>query len=99
MSLSTLVFRKPWLIENEFRSVREYNIPESNTSVKLCKTGVPLTITFHPLLKHSSLVIKKNLHTLYLDAEGRKVFTPEPFMAFRTSCNLKNYLVKAKYHH
>ena len=54
---------------------------------------MPFAITFHALLKHSSLVIKKNLHFLYLDIEARKVFAPEQFIAFRTSCDLKNYLV------
>jgi hypothetical protein len=64
---------------------------------------VPLTIVFHPLLKHFGLVIKKKylskykiLHILYLDTEARKVFTPEPFTAFRTSRNLGSYLVRAK---
>ena len=45
---------------------------------------------------HFGLVIKKNLHILYLDTEARKVFTPEPFTAFRTSRNLRSYLVRAK---
>ena len=80
-----------WLIDKELRRVREYNIKESNTLAKPCKTGVPFTITFPPLLRHASLIIKKNLHILYLDADAREVFTPEPFMAFRTSRNLKNY--------
>ena len=58
---------------------------------------MPLTIAFHPLVKHSSLVIKKNLHIFYLDPEACKAFIPEPFIAFRTSSSLKNYLVKAKF--
>ena len=85
-----------WRIEKEFRRVREYNILERSTLVKSCKIGVRLTITSHPLLKHSTLVIKKNLHILYSETEGRKVFTSKPFIAFSTSHNLKNYLVKAK---
>ena len=64
--------------------------------LKSCKRGVPFTISFHPSLKHSGLVIKKNLYILYLDTEARKVFTPEPFIAFSTGRNLKNYLVREK---
>ena len=76
-----------WLIEKEFRRVREYNIQEdTSTLVKSCKKGVPFTITFHPSLKHSFLAIKKNLYILYLDTQARKVFTPEPFIAF-CSCS------------
>ena len=56
---------------------------------------MPLTIAFHPLLKHFGLVIKKYLHILYLDI-ARKVFTPEPFTAFSTNRNLRSYLVRAK---
>jgi hypothetical protein len=36
------------------------------------------------------------VHILYLDTEARKVFTPESFTAFRTSRNLRSYLVRAK---
>ena len=89
-----------WLIEREFKRVKEYNIEESNRlREESCKTGVPLTIVFHPMLKHFGLVIKKKylskykiLHILYLDTEARKVFTPEPFTAFRTSRNLGSYI-------
>jgi hypothetical protein len=81
----------------EFKRVKEYNIEESNAlREECCKTGVPLSIAFHPLLKNFGLVIKKNVHILYLDIEARNVFTPEPFTAFRTSRNLRSYLVRAK---
>ena len=63
-----------WLTEKEFKRVKEYNIEESNTcSEESFKTGVPLTIVFHPLLKYFGLVIKKNLHILYLDIQAPKV--------------------------
>ena len=57
---------------------------------------MPFTITSHPLFKHSSLVIKKNLHILYSETEGSKVFTSKTFRAFSTSHNPKNHLVEAK---
>ena len=79
------------------KRVNKYNIEESNTfREESFKTGVPLTIVFHLLLKHLSLVIKKNLHILYLDIQVRKVYTQEPFVAFRTGRNLSSYLVRAK---
>ena len=56
-----------WFIDKGLRRVREYNIKESNTLEKPCNTGVPFTITFHPLLRHASLIVKKNLLILYLD--------------------------------
>lgn len=40
------------------------------------KKGVPLTITFHPLLSGTSAIINKYLPILYLDLEAREVFSP-----------------------
>ena len=36
------------------------------------------------------------MHLLYLDSEDKTVFSPEPFVAFKTGRNLKSYLVRAK---
>ena len=86
-----------WLIAKKFKRVNEYNIEKSDTFRKEnFKTEVPLTIVFRPLLKHFGLVIMKNLHILYLDIQARKVYTPEPFLAFRTSRKLRSYLARAK---
>ena len=57
---------------------------------------MPWAIIFHPLLKYFGLVNKRNLHNSYLDVQARKVYTPKPFLAFRTSSNLRSYLVRAK---
>ena len=55
-------------------------LKECSILVQPCTTGVPITIA---LLKHSSLVIKKNVHILHLDTEAWKVFTPKSFIALR----------------
>ena len=57
-----------WLIEREFKKVKEYNIEAESNILReeSCKIGAPLTIAFHPLLKHFGLVIKKNLHFFVL---------------------------------
>ena len=59
-------------------------------------TGVPLVVTFHPLFDKLSSVLKNNLHLLHSDKEVQKVFSPPPFVSFRTARNIKNHLVRAK---
>ena len=44
------------------------------------KKGIPLVVTYHPLLKSLSKIISKNLHLLYLDEEVKRVFTPRPMI-------------------
>jgi hypothetical protein len=42
-----------WLLEREFKRVKEYNIEAESNILReeSCKTGVPLTIAFHPFVK------------------------------------------------
>jgi hypothetical protein len=69
-----------WLIRKEFERLQSCD----KVSNKKRKIGVPLTITFHPLLKD-------------FGPEAQKVFSPGPFVAFiKTGRNLKSYLVRAK---
>ena len=39
-----------------------------------------------------------NLQYLYADQEVKKVFTPAPFVSFRSAGNLKSFLVRSKVH-
>ena len=38
----------------------------------------------------------KNFNILYSDLEIRKIFTPSPFVAYRSARNLKSFLVRSK---
>ena len=58
--------------------------------------GVPLVITFHPLLKNVGNIIHKNLYFLYTDQEAQRVFTPGPMITFCSARKLSSYLVRAK---
>ena len=60
------------------------------------ETGIPLVTTYHPRLKDLSSLIKGNLQYLYADQEVKKVFTPVPFVSFRSARNLTSFLVKSK---
>ena len=58
--------------------------------------GVPLVVTYNPALKNLFQVIRKNLQLLHADEEVKKVFSPAPFVSFRSTRNLKSYLVRSK---
>ena len=53
-------------------------------------------MTYNPALKNLSQVIRKNLQLLYADEQVKKVFSPSPFVSFRSTRNLKSYLVRSK---
>ena len=58
--------------------------------------GVPLVITYHPLLKSVGNIIRNHLYILYMDKEVKKVFSPAPMVSFKSARKLSSYLVRAK---
>ena len=58
--------------------------------------GITLVVTYNPFLCHLGLTIRKNLFLLYQDEEVKRVFTPAPFLSFRTAGTLRTHLVRAK---
>ena len=48
------------------------------------KKGIPLVVTYHPLLKSLSKIISKNLHLLHMDEEVKRAFTPGHMISFRS---------------
>ena len=40
-----------------------------------------------------------NLHLIDIDQEVKKVFTPKPFVSFRSAWKLSSYLVRAELYH
>ena len=83
------------LIQKETNKVKFSGNRDKNKSKKKSK-GVPLVITFHPLLKDAGNIIHKNLYLLYMDQEAQRVFTPGPMITFRSARKLSSYLVRAK---
>ena len=58
--------------------------------------GIPLVITYHPLLKGFASVSRKHLHVIYLKKEVKEIFTPGPMVPFQGARKLGSYLVRAK---
>ena len=53
-------------------------------------------MTYNPAFESFFQVITKNLQLLYVDEEVKKVFSPAPFVSFKSTRNLKSYLVRSK---
>ena len=82
------------LIQKEMNKVKFSGHWDKNKAKKKSK-GVPLVITFHPLLKDVGSIIYKNLYLLYTDQEAQRVFLPGPMITFCSARKLSSYLVRA----
>ena len=84
------------LIRSEMNKVKFLNFRPKNSDNNHNMKGIPLVVTYHPLLKSFSGIIDKNLSILHMDKEVKKVFTPRPIVSFRSACKSNIYLVRAK---
>ena len=66
------------LITSEMSKVKFYNLRLKSNDKNHNMKGIPLVVTYHPLLKSLSAIITKNLSILHMDKEVNKVFTPPP---------------------
>ena len=83
-----------YLIKEQVEKALRLTPSDENNSKKV--NGVPLVVTYNPAFKNLSQVIRKKLQLLYADEEVKKVFSPAPFVSFRSTRNLKSYLVRSK---
>ena len=81
------------LIESQIqKALRKRNSFGSKKS----ESGVPLVVTYNPKLDRLGNILFRHRHVLSLNDEAEKVFTPAPFVSFRSSRNLKSHLVRSK---
>ena len=82
------------------RALESPSLGRSKTSERSvsgnCGTGVPLVVNYNPALCRLGQVIRKNLCFLYQDEEVKQVFSPAPFVSFRSVRTLRSHLVRAK---
>ena len=83
-----------YLIKKQVEKALRLTPSDENNNKKV--NGVPLVVTYNPAFKNLFQVIGKNLQLLYADKEVKKVFSPAPFVSFRSTRNLKSYLVRSK---
>ena len=79
-----------WLTDTEVEKVKfQCSSRKRDTKMK----GVPLVITYHPLLKEFAIVIRKYPDILYFNKEVKEIFTLGPMVSFRGASQLGSYLV------
>ena len=83
------------LIQKEMNKVKFSGHWDKNKTKKKSK-GVPLVITFRPLLKDFANIIQKNLYLLYMDQETQRLFMHGPIITFSNARKLSSYLARAK---
>ena len=83
-----------YLIQEQVEKALRLTPSDENNSKKV--NGVPLVVTYNPTFKNLFQVKRKNLQLLYADKQVKKVFSPAPFVFFRSKRNLKSYLVRSK---
>ena len=66
---------------------------KSNSNIQ---KGMPLVVTYHPLLKSLSSIVNNNIYLLPMDQEVKRAFTPQPMVSDRSARKLSSYLVRAK---
>ena len=82
-----------YLIKEQVEKVLRLTPSDENNTKEV--NGVPLVVTYNPTFKILFQVIRKNLQLLYADEKVKKVFSPAPFVSFRSTRNLKSYLVRS----
>ena len=82
-----------WLIDKEVEKIK---IPCTTRKRDTKMKGIPLVITYHPLLKDFASVVRKHLYILYLSKEVKEIFTPSPMVSLRGARKLESCLVRAK---
>ena len=85
------------MIDDQLNRVK--SLPESQLFERKTRQndpGLPLVVKFHPLLSGLGSILYKHLALLYVDESVKNVFTPAPFVSFRSGCSLSNHLVRFK---
>ena len=82
------------LVENQLKRITETRQTSDQTRKR--GNGVLLILTYHPRLKNINDIIKKHLVFLYAKEQVKNIFTPPPFVSFRTGFSLRKHLVRTK---
>ena len=84
------------LVDNQITRVFESKPEQLFESCTKIEIGVPLVATYHPWFHSLSNTIIKLFIYLYAEEQVKKVFTPAPFLSFRSGYSLRSHLVRAK---
>ena len=82
------------LISADIDKVKFSNIERKSNSKT--QKGIPLVVTYQPLLKSLSSIVNNNIYLLHTGQEVRRTFTPQVIVSYQSARKLSSYLVRAK---
>lgn len=84
------------MVDNQLGKVIDMSRQELFLPKNKRECGVAFVVTYAPCLRYVGKVLRKHLPVLYTDSRVREVFTPAPFVSYRTGQNLRSHLVRSK---
>ena len=87
------------VVDAQIKRVSEKSLDELFERPNRKETGVSLVVTYHPRASwhiNLSAIIRKYFTFFYAEEKVKRVFTPAPFVSFRSGYSLRNHLVRAK---
>ena len=82
------------LILTEINKVKFSNIERKSNSKT--QKGIPLVVTYHPVLKSLSSIVSNNIYLLHMDQEVKRIFTPQPMVSYWNARKLSSYPARSK---
>ena len=84
------------VVDAQIKRVSEKSLDELFERPNRKQTGLPLVVTYPPRFLNLSAIVIKYFTFLYAEEKVKRVFTPAPFVSFRSGYSLRNHLVRAK---
>lgn len=84
------------LISSEMKKFKFSNLRLKGNDKNHSLKGIPLVVTYYPLLKSLSAIIDKKISILYMGKDLKSAFTPEPMVSICSDRNLNSYLGRVK---
>ena len=82
------------LISAEMDKGKFFDIERKSNSKT--QEGIPLVVTYHPLLKSLSIIVNNNIYLLHMDQEVKGTFTLQLMVSYWSVRKLSSYLVRAR---
>ena len=83
-------------VKKQIEKAKNTNLDKKEAKNKEKCGAVPFVITYNKRFDNLNSKLRKHCEILFLNEEVKQVFSPPPFVSFRTARNLKSHLVRAK---
>ena len=80
---------KGWLIKRGYpeavieKELKKVHFSKQGQKSDKVEKGIPLIVTFHPLINKLTAINHRNLYLLFMNQDVKNVFTPGPIMLLK----------------